>query len=63
MALAVKHIFASAFKGRTYESELFELMVKNGRHGNCSSNSSFLLNCCLLLIDIHYFSLFAYLEA
>ncbi|XP_042399366.1 peroxisomal fatty acid beta-oxidation multifunctional protein-like [Zingiber officinale] len=42
VALAVKHIFASAFKGRTFESELYELMVKNGRHGKSNGKGFYM---------------------
>ncbi|WOL08343.1 peroxisomal fatty acid beta-oxidation multifunctional protein [Canna indica] len=33
VALAVKQIYAEAFRGRTFESQLTELLVKNGRNG------------------------------
>lgn len=42
VALAVKGIFASAFKGRTFESDLVELMVENGRHGKANGKGYYL---------------------
>lgn len=33
VALAVKDIYDSAFKGRLFKSGLVELMVENGRQG------------------------------
>jgi enoyl-CoA hydratase/3-hydroxyacyl-CoA dehydrogenase len=36
VALAVKGIYAEAFKGRTFESDLVELMVKDGRQGKAN---------------------------
>ena len=36
MALAVKKEYASSFRGRTFESDLLDLMVESGRNGeNC----------------------------
>ncbi|KAF3319798.1 peroxisomal fatty acid beta-oxidation multifunctional protein [Carex littledalei] len=36
VAMAVKGIYAEAFKGRTFESDLVELMVKDGRQGKAN---------------------------
>ncbi|KAJ6797149.1 peroxisomal fatty acid beta-oxidation multifunctional protein [Iris pallida] len=42
VALAVRGIFASAFKGRTFESDLVELMVENGRNGKANGKGYYL---------------------
>ncbi|KAJ3694535.1 hypothetical protein LUZ60_010015 [Juncus effusus] len=42
VALAVKDIFASAFKGRTFESQLVELMVQNGRQGKSNGKGYYI---------------------
>lgn len=33
MYFAVGKIYASAFKGRIFKSDLIELLAENGRHG------------------------------
>ncbi|KAG0462840.1 hypothetical protein HPP92_021316 [Vanilla planifolia] len=42
VALAVKPIFASAFKGRTFETDLLDLMVKSGRNGKANRKGYYL---------------------
>ncbi|KAG0495827.1 hypothetical protein HPP92_000518 [Vanilla planifolia] len=42
VSLAVKPIFASAFKGRTFESKLLELMVDAGRNGKANGKGYYL---------------------
>lgn len=42
VALAVKSIYASAFKGRVFQSDLMELMVENGRHGKANGKGYYL---------------------
>lgn len=34
VAIATGKIFASAFQGRTFRSQLVDLLIKNGRNGN-----------------------------
>lgn len=42
VSLAVKSIYASAFKGRTFESDLMELMVERGRYGKANGKGFYL---------------------
>ncbi|XP_078438762.1 enoyl-CoA hydratase/isomerase family [Wolffia australiana] len=42
VALAVKKEFASAFKGRTFESKLVELMVESGRNGKANGKGYYI---------------------
>ncbi|KAK8963288.1 Peroxisomal fatty acid beta-oxidation multifunctional protein [Platanthera guangdongensis] len=42
VALAVKPIFSSAFKGRTFESDLQELMVQSGLNGKSNGKGYYL---------------------
>ncbi|XP_020671877.2 peroxisomal fatty acid beta-oxidation multifunctional protein isoform X1 [Dendrobium catenatum] len=42
VALAVKPIFASSFKGRTFETDLLELMIQSGRNGKANGKGYYL---------------------
>lgn len=42
VALAVKPIFSSAFKGRIFESEMLQLMVEDGRNGKANGKGYYL---------------------
>ncbi|KAH0453109.1 hypothetical protein IEQ34_017433 [Dendrobium chrysotoxum] len=42
VALAVKPIFASSFEGRTFETDLLELMVQSGRNGKANGKGYYL---------------------
>ncbi|KAJ6795665.1 peroxisomal fatty acid beta-oxidation multifunctional protein [Iris pallida] len=42
VALAVRKIFASAFEGRTFESDLVDLMVESGRNGKANGKGYYL---------------------
>nr|QTI57558.1 cinnamoyl-CoA hydratase-dehydrogenase [Hedychium coronarium] len=42
VALAVKDIYASAFRGRTFETNLVELLVKSGRNGKSNGKGYYI---------------------
>lgn len=42
VAVAVKQIFASAFAGRTFESSLVDLLIKNGRYGKSNGKGYYI---------------------
>ncbi|KAL0905830.1 hypothetical protein M5K25_024269 [Dendrobium thyrsiflorum] len=42
VGLAIKPIFSSAFKGRTFESEMLELMLEDGRNGKANGRGYYL---------------------
>ncbi|XP_020581771.1 peroxisomal fatty acid beta-oxidation multifunctional protein-like [Phalaenopsis equestris] len=42
VALAVKPIFTSSFKGRTFETDLLELMIQSGRNGKANGKGYYL---------------------
>lgn len=56
--MAVKEVFASSFKGRTFDTELVQMMVEMGRNGVHSSLTLIRSNDLFLSYFVIFLTLF-----